>query len=382
MSRDLILVALSLFAWGLGESTFLPFQPLYLQQLGASPLKIGTILSAYGVAATLAHIPAGYLADRIGRRPMMWAAWLLGVLATGIMAMAGSLPWFVAGMLFYGLTLFVLAPMNSYITAARGNWSVGRAITLISASYNTGTILGPLLGGYIGSLVSFRGIFAVSTAIFVVSTIFILLIGRQPVEKITREENSSSLWKNTGYFSFIAVFSLATFAMYLPQPLSPNFLQNERGIDLVRIGQLYSIGGMGIVALNLLLGQLDARKGYLLGQMSVGLFAFFLWIGRNFLTYSLAYFWLGGFRTSRSLATAHIRSLVMGANMGLAYGLAETATAFAIILAPLLAGYLYEINPIWIYPLSVGLISISILFNLASMRKFSVASHRELTISE
>lgn len=87
MNRDLRLVALSLFCWGLGESAFFNFQPLYLQQLGARPVDIGFILGAYGVANMLAHIPAGYLADRFGRRPVMWAAWLIGLLATAIMAL-------------------------------------------------------------------------------------------------------------------------------------------------------------------------------------------------------------------------------------------------------------------------------------------------------
>ena len=35
MTRDLILVALSRFPWGLGEGIF--FQPIYLRQLGADP---------------------------------------------------------------------------------------------------------------------------------------------------------------------------------------------------------------------------------------------------------------------------------------------------------------------------------------------------------
>jgi hypothetical protein len=36
MTRDLILVALSRFPWGLGEGMFF-FQPIYLRQLGADP---------------------------------------------------------------------------------------------------------------------------------------------------------------------------------------------------------------------------------------------------------------------------------------------------------------------------------------------------------
>ncbi len=71
----------------------------------------------------VAHIPAGYLADRIGRKPLLVAAWVAGLLAAWIMALARTLPVFVTGMLFYGFTAFVSAPMNSYVTSARGKLS-------------------------------------------------------------------------------------------------------------------------------------------------------------------------------------------------------------------------------------------------------------------
>jgi MFS family permease len=149
MSRDLLFFAITLFTWGIGESMFFIFQPLYLQHLGASPLQIGTILGAMGIALAAAHIPAGYLADRLGRRPLIWAAWLLGTIAAWAMALAPSLPLFISGMLLYNLTAFVSSPMNSYITAARGNLSIARVLTFVSATYNAGAIIGPWLGGQI-----------------------------------------------------------------------------------------------------------------------------------------------------------------------------------------------------------------------------------------
>ena len=66
------------------------------------------------------------------------------------MALSDSLNMFVMGSVLYGVTAFVSAPLNSYITAARGRWSVGRAITLIAAAYNIGAFAGPLLGGWLG----------------------------------------------------------------------------------------------------------------------------------------------------------------------------------------------------------------------------------------
>jgi MFS family permease len=373
LNRDLILVAISLFAWGFGESAFFAFQPLYLEQLGANPIQIGAILGVYGIATALAHIPAGYLADRFGRRPILWSVWGIGVISTWMMALANNLTSFVIAMLLYGLTMFVLAPLNSYITTARGNWSVGRAITFVSAAFHAGAILGPLIGGVIGDYYGFRNIYILAGSLFLISFVMILFIRPQPVDSITQQDKGRNLLINTRYLVFLGIFFLASFAMYLPQPLSPNYLQNQKGLNLIQIGQLYSISEFGIVILSLLLGLLNARLGYLIGQFAVGLFALMLWQGTSFPVYTITFFLLGGYRASRSLATAYISSLINGANLGLAYGLAETIAAGATIIAPILAGALYSQNPGKMYAVSVLLICGSILINAL------VTSHRSST---
>ncbi len=49
MNRDLIIVAISLATWGIGEGLFFFFQPLYLEELGANPVQIGDILSIVSI---------------------------------------------------------------------------------------------------------------------------------------------------------------------------------------------------------------------------------------------------------------------------------------------------------------------------------------------
>jgi MFS family permease len=69
---------------------------------------------------------------------------------------------------------------------------------------------------------------------------------------------------------------------------------------------------------------------------------------------------MGGFRSARTLATAQIRSIVSKSNMGLAFGLAETVTAIALFLAPPIAGYLYDRDPLKIYALSLVALTCSV----------------------
>lgn len=363
MSSDLVWVALSLLVWGFGEGAFFSFQPLYLQQLGADPLRIGAILSVYGFAQTIAHIPAGYLADRIGRRPLMWISWFIGAIATVLMALATTLSVFILGLILYGATSFVVSPLNSYVTSARGRWTVGRALTIISASYNTGAILGPIVGGWVGKNYGFRSIFMLAAVVFIVSTLLILRIKSQPVEVRTNLQSSDRLINNLAYLRFMGLVFFAMFATYMPQPLAPNFLQNERSLDLVQIGQLYSIAALGLVLTNLILGNMEHRLGYLIGQVAVGVYAWVLWQQTGMIWYGLAFLFVGGYRTARFLAIAQVQALVHPANMGLAYGISETISSSAMILVPFVAGVLYTRDPLIIFPVSIGLILTSILIN-------------------
>ena len=175
MSMDLVLLSVSLFTWGIGEGMFIYFQPIYLQQLGANTMTIALVFSLFGLAMMITHIPAGYLADRIGRKPLLVASWTSGLLATGVMALARTLPVFVTGMLLYGFTAFVSSPLNSYVTAARGKLSPVRAMTLVSAAYSLGAVFGPITGGWIGERLGLRSVYLVSACIFIVSTAIVAL---------------------------------------------------------------------------------------------------------------------------------------------------------------------------------------------------------------
>ena len=313
----------------------------------------------------LAHIPAGYLADRVGRKPIIVLAWAIGMIATLVMALARGLPVFIAGVLLYGLTAFVSSPLNSYITAARGRLNPVRAMTLMSAGFSLGAMLGPFSGGLIGEHFGLRTVYLVAAFIFILSTGIVVFIHSQPRDKHDPAAPPAKLWVNQRFITLVGVVFLAMFVMYIPQPLTPKFLQNERGLSLESIGLLGSVGGFGNAALNLILGQFTARTGFLLAQVSVGLFSLLLWKGAGIPWYALGYFLLGGYRATRSFIFAQARPLIHPAQMGLAFGIAETFNSLSMALAPLLAGLVYTQSPAGVYPFSLGLAGVAILISVS-----------------
>ncbi len=268
--------------------------------------------------------------------------------------------------MLYGLTNFVTVPLNSYTTHARGQWSIGRTITLISASFYIGFILGPLIGGYIGQNIGLHANFTVAAVIFVISSSIILFIRPQPVETDADGDKLTvfrSLW-NGRYAQYLLLTFFVMFGLYLPQPLTPNYLQNLRGISLVVMGQLISMRSLGVVVFNIVLGHFNARLGYLLAQVCMGLFSALIWLGAGLPAYMAGYLLMGSYITARGLVLAQGRTLVHAPNMGIAYGSLETVMSLALVLGPPLAGYLYSINPNLIYSTSLALIGAGLVANL------------------
>ncbi|MEJ5224685.1 MAG: MFS transporter [Anaerolineales bacterium] len=381
MNRNLGFLFAALVLWGIGEGMFFYFQPLYLQQLGADPLTIGAILGGFGLMMTVAHIPAGFVADRIGRRPVLRAAWLTGTLAAWIMALSTSINVFIVGLLLYGLTAFVSAPLTSYVTAARGSLSVGRALTLMSAMFNVGMVFGPVLGGLVGDRLGLKTIYLIAAGLFVLSSAALFFLRPQPRDHHDPHDPPPGLLNNGRFLGFVGLSFAVMFALYMAQPLTPNFLQNERGMSLAVIGLIGSVGGLGNAFLLFTLGNLAPRAGYMIAQALVALFALIIWQGHAAWMYAGAYFLLGGFRVARVLGSAQARTLVHPSQMGIAFGILETINTLPGILAPPLAGFLYERDPALIYPLTMVVIALTLALT-ALFAPRQAARHAEISPEE
>ncbi len=369
MNRNLLLVAISLFIWGTGEGLFFYFQPIYLQELNADPLMIGTILGGMGIAMTVAQIPAGYLSDRFGSRTIMWGSWILGTISAWVMAFANALPAFVVGLVLYGLTSFVLAPMNSYITSVRGNLSVGRSLTFASGLYNVGAILGPVTGGIIADKLGLKSVYMIAGVLFLLSALVILSVKKVSDTHAADLESTRSkgLLKNTRFLGFLGITLMTVFVLYLPSSFTPSYLQNQQEFSKSTIGILGTLGNLGNAVAVLALGGLRASTAFIISQLWVLIFTIIFLVAKLPAWFGIGYFFYGGFKLCRAMILTIARSLIHPGETGLAYGMVETASAIAVILAPVLAGVLYDTQPILIYKVPLFAITGVIILNIIGL---------------
>ncbi len=356
LSRDNRLIMVSLFCWGLGEGMFLYFQPLYLKELGASPVAIGSILSAAAMAATLAHMPAGYLADRFGRKRVLVAGWVLGFLATVAMYLAPDLRLFSAGLVAYTFTGFVIAPISAYVGEARGQQSIQRVFSIVWAGYWAGNVVSPALGGLIARAVELRAIYGLASVAFLASNVAMLLVRSQPrTPTAAGRGRYAGLFRNRRFLGFLALISAALVAMQIGLPFMPNFVVEVRGFDVGLVGVLGSANAVGTVTANLALGQRHPRRALMLAQGLLGLSMLLLLVTTTWPWLLLAYFLRAGWSLAHGMGLAQVGRVVEPAETGLAYGMAETVIALAAVVGPFAAGLLYARNPAWPFQASLAL---------------------------
>jgi MFS family permease len=365
IQRDLAIVASSTFIWGLGEGLFIFFLPLALQRWPIGAVQIGAVLSMIGVTMAVVQVPAGYFSDRFGPRPLIFASLLLGIVSAIVMAAARSLPFFVAGLLAYGCTSFISAPLNSFYTSLRGSWSVQRAVSFHAAAFQAGAILGPILGGWIANTAGLSIVFRYAAGLFLVSTL-VMSLARRPLES-EQQETSIHLVSpiaNPRFLGLLAVVFFTIIAISVPQQLTSLYLQNVQHISIQQIGTMGTMASIGTAIITFSLGNLRVSTGMLIAQLLLAGFALLMWRGHSAIAYFVGYFFIGGYQLYRSMALALSRSLVNVRNTGLAYGLVETGNALAVVVAPLAAGFLYNYRPEAVYIGSLGALVITVVLNM------------------
>ncbi|MBO9352306.1 MAG: MFS transporter, partial [Thermomicrobium sp.] len=81
----------------LGFGSIVPVVPLYAQAYGVSEALIGLAIAVYGLARFTSSAPAGWIADRAGRRWSLFVGGLATVVGNILCALAPSYPIFLVG---------------------------------------------------------------------------------------------------------------------------------------------------------------------------------------------------------------------------------------------------------------------------------------------
>ena len=144
------LLALSSFFMGTGIGVILPVMPNFAQSMGLSTSQYGAVIGVMGVTRLLFNIPAAYLADKYGRRPLLVSGPIItsiGMTCTAIVTSFNQLlgTRFLTGM---GGSL-QMAGAQSYLSDISTTKTRARTMAPLMIGFSGGAAMGPAIGGYL-----------------------------------------------------------------------------------------------------------------------------------------------------------------------------------------------------------------------------------------
>ena len=137
--------------------------PRLEQSLGAG-IDLGSwVMTSYLCAAAVTASLTGWLRRRWGARPAFTAAIALFVVASSLCALATSAPALISFRLVQGAAAGIIQPLSqAIILDIYPKKDHGRMLAIWGATIMAGPMLGPVLGGLITDLASWRWIFALN----------------------------------------------------------------------------------------------------------------------------------------------------------------------------------------------------------------------------
>ena len=159
-------VATLIFAVAVAAFARVPLLPDIGDDLTLTAGEIGLLTAAFGLGRLVTDLPAGRLADVVGPTVAMTGSGVLLALACGVLAVSGSLGEALAGSALIGVASAITNTTGMYAFAtATGAERRGASMALYTTALMSGQMLGPALGGTLGSLVGWRPAIAMAGGI-------------------------------------------------------------------------------------------------------------------------------------------------------------------------------------------------------------------------
>lgn len=258
--RTVLAVSFAVFAAYVGTDMVVPVRVLYAQQQGASIAVIGAMATAFLLSNFIFQYPAGWLADRLGRRPVMIA----GLVAQAAISLAYIfVPDPVA---FVGLRLIeglasatMLPPARALIADAIPPEKRGEAYGVFNAFFNASLLLGPGIGSGL-AVFGYQGVFvaAIVARLLAVVVVVALIQGATRRKSGERESVRSVSMRELFSLPLVGAYILV-FGDYLylgfDLTIFPLWMQDKLGASILVIGLTYILWGVPTTLLSPLGGR-------------------------------------------------------------------------------------------------------------------------------
>lgn len=243
---------------------YLPAFPEMAANLGATGSQVERTLAAYLIGMASAQLIYGPLADRFGRKPPLYGALIVYILASAGCALAPTVEFLTVCRVVQAMG--GAAGMVISRAVVRDHYSTqeaARALSMLMLVMGIAPILAPVVGAQVLTLAGWRGIFAVIT---LAGISLLLAVSRIMVESLPREKQIALSWghifrtywglvRHRRFVAFALSGGMGSATMFAYIVASPRLFIEHFGVSPQSYGFIF-----GFNALSLIVGsQVSAR---------------------------------------------------------------------------------------------------------------------------
>lgn len=367
-----------------GAGIVFPIFPKYLVIFGGGPTQLGYLAAIFSAMVFLFSTPGGWLADKIGRRLLLFISMLLFSITNIMYAEANSLLLlYVArgleGISVAGVTPVALSLISEHTTKKQRSFYVG----IVNGGAQIGFIIGPVLGGIFFDLWGLKAPFYISAGLGIFSMLMVFFIPKEsPLKDIDNNTNEKKEQKSSTDKLQVLIFSLLTavsfstfFSWALIEPGFSFYVYDVLGFTPTQFGLFVAIYASVVTVgqpLGGYLGQVFHKKLLIIiGLLIYSLSYLLLIIANNFYLVALMGFFAGvGNALTMPIVSAEVTVAVPSKEKGTWLGVYSALSNSAGFLGPIIGGAIYPL----LGPTKTFIVSFSIPFSMLILILFLYSS--------
>ncbi|AKN30519.1 MFS transporter [Clostridium carboxidivorans P7] len=272
--KNLIVCWFGSFVTALGLSQIAPIMPLYIKQLGVHNISAVEQISgiAFGITFVVLAIFSpiwGYAADKIGRKPMLLRASFGMCIVISTMGFAQNVYQLIALRMLQGIVAGYSTACMTLVATQTDKEHSGWALGVLSTASISGSLLGPLIGGYLDEILGLQFTFFFTGALMLVAFILTLLFVKEDFAASDKKVLSTKeVWHKLPDSHLIIVLFATSFILQLAffsiEPIVTIYIselsRNSAHIALIS-GMAFSASGVASIISAPRLGKLSDKVG-------------------------------------------------------------------------------------------------------------------------
>ena len=376
--RNFIFIWISQFCSLTGFSLALPFAPFFIQNLGITDpdaVKFWSALSVSSPPVGMAIMAPiwGYLADRYGRKMMMLRANFSAMIILFGMSLSPNVMVFVILRFLQGAFTGTVTAAMTFVSSSTPSSKQGKALGFLSVAVYSGSMVGPILGGFLAEIIGYRNSFIASGFLLMMAALLILIPVQEnfvrPISARKMKPGEKSNWLEAlgpGLPILFLMMFLAA-AQIFDAPIWPLYVQKIHGRlegAAKWTGVLNGVAAIGSISAGYWFGRIADRlspqkigpKLVFFAGIFMAIIGFFPSFGTIFPARFLLAFCAAGLDPILQMWISHVTP---ESKKGTIFGWAVTAKSVGWFISPLISGsiavgfgipamYLFGLIQFWI----------------------------------